>query len=82
VVEVFEKLSWRGCSRVAVFTVGLQLIPLTVSWKTVNRILADELGPDVVRHLHRAFKLTAAALYRRAVEQAEAQLQQASDEPK
>jgi hypothetical protein len=38
--------------------------------------LVEELGPDVVRHLHRAFTLTAAALYRRAVEQAEAQLQE------
>lgn len=41
--------------------------------------LVEELGPDVVRHLHRAFKLTAAALYRRAVEQEEAQLQERQD---
>jgi hypothetical protein len=41
----------------------------------LDRLVA-ELGPDVVRHLHRAFKLTAAALYRRAAEHAEAQLQE------
>lgn len=38
--------------------------------------LVEELGPDVVRHLHRAFTLTAAAIYKRAVEAAEAQSQQ------
>ena len=38
--------------------------------------LVEELGPDVVKALHRAYKLTAAAIYRRAVEAAEAQLQQ------
>ena len=38
--------------------------------------LVEELGPDVVRQLHRAYKLTAAAIYKRAVEQAEAKLQQ------
>ncbi len=41
--------------------------------------LVEELGPDVVRHLHRAYKLTAAAIYRRAVEQAEAQLKERHD---
>ena len=41
--------------------------------------LVEELGPDVVRQLYRAFTLTAAALYRRAVEQAEAQLQGPQD---
>ena len=52
------------------------------SSKTQNKNLEqliEELGPDVVRHLHRAYKLTAAAIYRRAVEQAEAQLQQRQD---
>jgi hypothetical protein len=39
----------------------------------VDRIVA-ELGPDVLRKLHRAYKLTAAAVYRRAVEEADAQL--------
>lgn len=38
--------------------------------------LVEELGPDVVKALHRAYTLTAAALYRRAVEQAQAQLRQ------
>jgi hypothetical protein len=38
--------------------------------------LVEDLGPDVVRQLHRAFTLTAAAIYRRAVERAEAQLQE------
>jgi hypothetical protein len=41
--------------------------------------LVEELGPDVVRHLHRAFKLTTAAIYKRAVEQAETQLQEPQD---
>jgi hypothetical protein len=41
--------------------------------------MVEELGPDVVRQLHRAYKLTAAALYRRAVEQAEALLQEPQD---
>ena len=52
------------------------------SSKTQNKNLEqliEELGPDVVRHLHRAYKLTATAIYRRAVEQAEAQLQQRQD---
>jgi hypothetical protein len=54
----------------------------TPTSKTPNKNLdrlVEELGPDVVRHLHRAFTLTAAALYRRAVERAEAQLQQRQD---
>jgi hypothetical protein len=38
--------------------------------------LCEELGADVVRKLSRAFRLTAAAVYKRAVEQAEAQLQE------
>jgi hypothetical protein len=40
---------------------------------SLDRIVA-ELGPDVLRKLHRAYKLTAAAVYRRAVEEADAQL--------
>jgi hypothetical protein len=38
--------------------------------------LVEELGPDVVKALHRAYTLTAAAIYKRAVEAAEAQSQQ------
>ncbi len=34
--------------------------------------LVEELGPDVVKALHRAYTLTAAAIYKRAVEAAEA----------
>jgi hypothetical protein len=30
--------------------------------------LVEELGPDVVRQLYRAYKLTAAAIYKRATE--------------
>jgi hypothetical protein len=41
----------------------------------LDRIVAD-LGADVLRKLHRAYKLTAAAVYRRAVEAAEARLQE------
>ncbi len=37
--------------------------------------IVEELGADVVRKLHRAFELICAALYRRAVEAAEARLQ-------
>ena len=54
----------------------------THSSKTQNEDLerlVEELGPDVVRHLHRAYKLTAAAIYKRAVKLAEAQLQQRQD---
>lgn len=36
--------------------------------------VVEDLGEDVVRQLHQAYKLTAAALYKRAVEKAEAQL--------
>lgn len=41
--------------------------------------MVEELGSDVVRQLRRAFTMTAAALYKRAVEQAEAQLQEPQD---
>jgi hypothetical protein len=44
----------------------------------VDALVAD-LGPDVVRQLYRAYKLTAAAIYKRAAEQAEAQLQEPQD---
>jgi hypothetical protein len=39
--------------------------------------LVEELGPDTIKKLHRAFELTAAALYRRAKERAEAEMQMA-----
>jgi hypothetical protein len=39
--------------------------------------LCDELGVDVIGELHRAFTLTAAALFRRAKERAEAELKMA-----
>ncbi|HLK67323.1 MAG TPA: hypothetical protein VKU19_28000 [Bryobacteraceae bacterium] len=50
--------------------------PTSESKKPELDKLAEELGPDVARHLHRAFKLTAAAFYRRAAEKAEAQLRE------
>jgi hypothetical protein len=39
--------------------------------------LVEELGPDTIKKLHRAFELTCAALYRRAKERAEAEIQMA-----
>ena len=57
---------------------AVQTANRTPTSKTPNKNLdrlVEELGPDVVRHLHRTFKLTADAFYRRAVEQVEAQLQ-------
>jgi len=39
--------------------------------------LCDELGEDVIGELHRAFTLTAAALFRRSKERAEAELKMA-----
>ncbi|HWC99829.1 MAG TPA: hypothetical protein VG456_23875 [Candidatus Sulfopaludibacter sp.] len=36
--------------------------------------LCDELGEDTIKKLHRAFTLTAAAVYRRAEQHAQAQL--------
>jgi hypothetical protein len=35
----------------------------------------EELGPDLVKKLHKAFTLTAAALYKRAQQRAEAEMQ-------
>lgn len=37
--------------------------------------LCDELGEDTIRKLHTAYELTAGALYRRAKQRAEAELQ-------
>jgi hypothetical protein len=36
--------------------------------------LCDELGEDTIKKLHNAFMLTAAAIYRRAKQHAQAQL--------
>jgi hypothetical protein len=37
----------------------------------------EELGPDMIKKLHKAFTLTAAALYKRAKQRAEAEMQMA-----
>jgi hypothetical protein len=37
--------------------------------------LCDELGEDTIQKLHKAYELTAGALYRRAKQRAEAELQ-------
>ena len=37
----------------------------------------EELGPDLVKKLHKAFTLTAAALYKRANQRAKAEMQMA-----
>jgi hypothetical protein len=37
----------------------------------------EELGPDMIKKLHKAFTLTAGALYKRAKQRAEAELQKA-----
>lgn len=42
--------------------------------KHLDRIY-EELGPDLVKKLYKAFTLTAAALYKRAKQRAEAELQ-------
>jgi hypothetical protein len=39
--------------------------------------ICEELGEDTIKKLHRAFELTAAALYRRAQQRAEAEMQKA-----
>ena len=44
--------------------------------KHLDRIY-EELGPDLVKKLHKAFTLTAAALYKRAKQRAEAEMQMA-----
>ena len=45
--------------------------------KTHFERLCEELGEDTIKNLHRAFELTAAALYRRAKQRAEAEMQMA-----
>ncbi len=40
--------------------------------------ICDELGEDAVRRLHEAYRLTAAALYRRAKQHADAKLREES----
>jgi len=42
--------------------------------------LCQELGEDTIKKLHKAFTLTAAALYRRAKQQAEAQLRKEQEQ--
>ena len=37
--------------------------------------LCDELGEDTIQKLHKAYELTAGALYKRAKQKAEAELQ-------
>ena len=44
--------------------------------KTLDR-LCEELGADTIKKLHKAYELTAAALYRRAKQRAEAEMQMA-----
>ena len=39
--------------------------------------ICEELGADTIKKLHKAFELTAAALYRRAKQRAEAEMQMA-----
>jgi hypothetical protein len=39
--------------------------------------LSEELGLDTIKKLHKAFELTAAALYRRAKQRVEAEMQMA-----
>lgn len=39
--------------------------------------LCAELGADTIKQLHKAFELTAGALYRRAKQRAEAEMQKA-----
>ena len=41
--------------------------------------LAEELGPDVIRELHRAYKATAAVLYRIAKKRAEERLKETEE---
>ena len=42
--------------------------------------LCEDLGADTIKKLHKAFTLTAAAIYRRASQQAKAKLQQAEED--
>lgn len=41
-----------------------------------SKRLAEELGPDVIRELHRAYTATAAVLYRIAKKEAEVRLKE------
>lgn len=50
-----------------------QTEPTTANKKTLDR-LCEELGADTIKKLHKAYELTAAALYRRAKQRAEAEL--------
>lgn len=50
---------------------------LTDKKKTHLDRICEELGADTIKKLHRAFELTAAALYRRAQQRAEAEMQKA-----
>ncbi len=50
---------------------------LTDTKKTRLDRICEELGEDTIKKLHRAFELTAAALYRRAQQRAEAEMQKA-----
>jgi hypothetical protein len=53
-----------------------QTEPTTANKKTLDR-LCEELGADTIKQLHKAYELTAAALYRRAKQRAEAEMQMA-----
>jgi hypothetical protein len=46
----------------------------TANKKTLDR-LCEDLGADTIKKLHKAFELTAGALYRRAKQRAEAEMQ-------
>jgi hypothetical protein len=48
----------------------------TAKKKTLDR-LCEELGADTIKKLHKAYELTAASLYRRAKQRAEAEMQMA-----
>lgn len=50
---------------------------LTDAQKTHLDRIYEELGPDLVKKLHKAFTLTAAAFHKRAKERAEAELKTA-----
>ena len=46
----------------------------TANKNTLDR-LCEDLGADTIKKLHKAFELTAGALYRRAKQRAEAEMQ-------
>ena len=50
---------------------------LTDKKKTRLDRICEELGADTIKKLHKAFELPAAALYRRAQQRAEAEMQKA-----